>query len=105
MFNIYNKVNVILDDGNHLVEFKYLYGIQDFDDYIILETDVVSGNIERGWVGNLTFRFQGSDLEHPITGGTVRETKTLTNVLCSARTCEYDDNHGIVAWKYKFLKY
>ena len=58
MFNVYNKVNVILDDGNHLVEFKYLHGIQDFDDYIILETDVVIGNIERGWVGNLTFRFQ-----------------------------------------------
>ena len=104
MFNVYNKVNVILDNGNHLVEFKYLHGIQDFDDYIILGTDVVIGNIERGWVGNLTFQFKGSDLEHPSTGSTVRETKMLTNVLCSARTCEYDCDH-VVTWKYKFLKY
>ena len=104
MFNVYDKVNVILNDGNNVIEFKYLHGIQDFDDYIILETDVVIGNIERGWVGNLTFRFHGSDLEHPITGDTVRATKTLTDVLCSARTCEYDCDH-VVTWKYKFLKY
>ena len=104
MFNVYDKVNVILNDGNNVIEFKYLHGIQDFDDYIILETDVVIGNIERGWVGNLTFQFKGSDLERPSTGGTVRETKTLTNVLCSARTCEYNCDY-VVTWKYKFLKY
>ena len=105
MFNVYDKVSVILDDGNNLVNFEYLREIQDFDDYIVLKSDVVISNIDRGWIGNLTFRFKGSDLERPITGCTVTETKTLTNVLCSARTCNYDCDDRIVAWEYKFLKY
>ena len=104
MANIYDIVNIVFDDEENTINFKYCDEIHDFDDYIIVRTAVTIGSIDRGWKGNMSFYFKGFDVNGSFNGHDVFENTTMKNVLCSARTFTKDVNSPIM-WEYKFLKY
>lgn len=102
MFNIYDRCSkIILNNGRIQIEFEYIDEIQDFDDYIIIMTHVAIANVDRGWRGDLTFRFKGWNVNNL---DEVTDCLTLKDVLCSARKFNTDGTEA-VAWEYKFLKY
>lgn len=105
MFNIYDRYSLKFNDGEKIIVFEFVGELQDFDDYIIIETPVTIGDIKRGWVGDITFNLSGFDTEKGFSDeDRVKENFTLKDVLCSARTFEAGSDFSPM-WKYKFMKY
>lgn len=105
MLSIYDIVNIVFDDGENTIDFIYCDEIHDYDDYIIVQTAVTIGSIDRGWKGNMTFYFKGFNVDGSFANDhDAFEDTTLKNVLCSARTFT-KGNDLPITWEYKFLKY
>lgn len=106
MANLYDVCNLVFENDTHRVEHNYRTNIQDFEDYIEIETELVFDIIDRGWIGNITFNFDGYDVKN---AGYNDEHRLhmhvmLKDLLCARRTF-YKDGPNIVRWKYVFLKY
>lgn len=101
MAKIYDKVPLILfNNGTRTIEYKCSADICEYDDSIELETSFKI-DIDRGWIGNITFNLAGFEIE-----GTqeVSDVVHLYNLLCIRRTIwKYNDD--CIIWKYQFLKY
>lgn len=105
MFNVYDKYSLVFDNGDKSIVFEFMGELRDFDDYIIIETPVPIGDIKRGWLGDITFNLSGFDAERGFgEEDRVKESFTLKDMLCSARTLEVADRFSPM-WRYKFNKY
>ena len=101
MFNIYNAIDIEFNNGEESSTYRYLCDISDFDDYFIIRTEVIFGTINRGWRGDMTFKFYGFNLEK---SAKTQEEVELKDVLCINRKFEKNEDSNIV-WEYKFSKY
>lgn len=105
MFNVYDRYSLVFDDGDKSIVFEFIGELHDFDDYITIESPVTIGDIKRGWVGDVTFNLSGFDAEGCFgEEDRVKESFTLKDMLCSARTLEVADRFSPM-WQYKFMKY
>lgn len=105
MFNIYDKCESIdfkCYRNENWIHFPYMAEISDNDDSLTISTAVVMDDIDRGWIGDITFNLSGFDLsdnEHTA----FRKVKFM-DVLCIRRT--FNKHHDETAiWEYTFLKY
>lgn len=64
-------------------------------------TQVAIADVDRGWRGDLTFRFSGYEVGNQ---DEVTDCTTLKDVLCSARKFNAYSAEP-VTWEYVFLKY
>lgn len=102
MAKIYDKVPLILfNNGTKTIEYKCGADICEFDDSIELETSFQI-DIDRGWIGNITFNLAGYEIEGAQEE--VSDVIHLYNVLCIRRTI-WKYNEDCIIWKYQFLKY
>lgn len=106
MFSVYDRCkNIIFKNDDGTLSCDEYSEIQDFDEYIIINTAVTLGNIERGWCGDVTFRLAGYDVDGKFENGyDAFEDITLKNVLCSAKTFNHYADSAVM-FNYKFLKY
>lgn len=101
MANVYDICNLVFGGIAH----NYSVEIREFGDSIEIITDVVIDSIDRGWIGDITFNFDGYNICSCNTSGhDAHESFALKDVLCCRRTFEKNDG-GVVGWTYSFLKY
>lgn len=96
--------SITFDDGICKIEFQFVDEVDDYDDYIIVESHVLIDNIDRGWRGDIAFNMVGTDLASKNYDEKIHCHTILKDVLCSARTFKSTYDMG-VTWYYKFLKY
>lgn len=101
MAKVYDVCRVVFGDIKH----NYPVEILELGDSIEIKTDVVIDGVNRGWIGDITFNFDGYDLDdHNTVGRNAHEPSVLSDVLCCRRT--FDSNDGnMISWTYTFLKY
>ena len=106
MNRVFDRCELVFTPDNNGAELihHWLTEIHDFDDYIEISTDVVIEGIHRGWIGDMTFNFQGHDLLEPWEDIEARGLTKLENVLCSGISFNTHEDEAI-RWTYKFLKY
>lgn len=104
MNNIYDVCNLIFENDINKLEHNYRVDIQDFDDYIEITTDIVFDGINRGWVGNITFHFEGHNIKEFSKGRTEQMRFMLRGLLCSRITFD-KEGADVARWTYTFLKY
>lgn len=81
-----------------------VYGIEDFSEEFIVDTPVIIDYVDRGWVGDITFYFDGMSTEDEWNFTDINDKFSYTNVLCIRRGINKQvDGCGI--WRYTFLKY
>lgn len=101
MFNIYDKNTVFFSNKDKTVAIPFRVDIEDYEDYIAIETQVSLGDITRGWVGDITIKLSGSDLTLDCN---VEEDVTYKDMLCIRRI--FNQYSGdVTTWKYMFYKY
>ena len=101
MFNFYNRVDIYFTDGENELHYNYNFDMNDYDDYFTIRTEVILGTINRGWRGNMKFKFSGSNLENM---DNAKEDVIFEDVLCINRKFDKDSD-GSTMWEYKFSKY
>lgn len=81
-----------------------IYDIEDLSEEFIIDTPVVIDYVDRGWVGNVTFCFDGASTEDGCDFTDIKDKFSYTNALCVRRGINKEvDELGV--WRYTFLKY
>ena len=104
MAKLYDGCNLIFKNHEHMIIHSHDCCIRDFDDYIEIETTLVLDKIDRGWMGEIRFDFNGLSIENYNGERNEHELVALKDVLCTSRTFNKDFK-DVVVWTYKFLKY
>ena len=102
MFGIYERVTIFFENYVSEIEFPYAIDIEDFDDYIVITSNVAITDMKRGWIGDIVFKLSGCNIED---GSSADDTYvTMKEMLCS--NCKFETKHDrAIEWQYKFLKY
>ena len=91
---------------NHITTTKcdFVYGIEDFSDEFVIDTQVIIDYVDRGWVGDVTFYFEGMDIKDGCGHTNIKDKFSYKNVLCTRR-CLNKQFDECSVWRYTFLKY
>jgi hypothetical protein len=95
---------IVVDDGKGNTYKLNATSYCEYGDEIIVETYLRDTDLERGWVGNLTYRYQHGI--NPDTAKCMENTdyeKTYYDVLLRRVEIESSGLSEVTSWKYIFL--
>ena len=105
MFSVYDRNQIVFNDGTKVIDFQFGADIIDYDDSFVIETQVGIDDITRGWMGDVRIVLTGqefSDICNPTDNA--KDVVLYKDALCYRRIMEF--NHPSAAtWKYMFMKY
>ena len=85
------------------VGFEYeclINSIEEYDHEIVLETQIIIDDMDRGWIGDLYYSGVGLALDNT---DNITTEVCLKDVLCARITISYQRGSA-VTWRYTFLK-
>ena len=102
MFNIYNTNTIFFSDKDKTVALPFKVDIEDYEDYITIETQISLDGIARGWIGDITIRLYGCN--YLTLDDSAEEDVVYKDMLCVRRI--FNQYGGdVTTWKYMFMKY
>ena len=102
MFNVYDKNTVFFSNKDKTIVLPFRVDIEDYEDYITIETQISLDEITRGWLGDITIKLSGC--EFLTLDGNTEEDVVYKDVLCIRRI--FNQYSGdVTTWKYMFMKY
>lgn len=102
---VYRRIGkVVFDNGTEQSESNWIHEFEDYEDSIVIKTDVKIDSIRRGWVGNITyFATDGFAINSFEDGKRISMPHCVNDVLLVRCGAASSDN--AVEWTYTFLKY
>ena len=105
MFSIYNRSQIVFNNGNGAIDFQFGAEISDYEDTFVIETQIAIDDIVRGWLGDVRIVFSGHSLDNDCNWNKeAMDVVLYKDALCYRRTVEYNSTEPAV-YKYMFMKY
>lgn len=105
MFSIYDKNQIVFNDGAKSIDFHYGADIVDFEDSFVIETQIAIDNMVRGWMGDVRIVLSGKNIDNLCNEtDDAKDVVLYKDALCYRRTVEFNYPQA-ATWKYMFMKY